>query len=86
MLYMVLLLTFSYRELFVLHLVTRVTSEHLTPKDVVITSGPAQANLAMFLKGQQLCNYSVTTIVTAWAMKTSKYVACEPGGQSFPNT
>ena len=27
-------------------------SEHLTPKDVVITSAPGQAELAMFLKGQ----------------------------------
>ena len=35
----------------------RAASEHLTPKDVVITSGPAQANLVMFLKGQQYMQY-----------------------------
>ena len=41
------------------------TSEHLTPKDVVIMAGPAEANLALFLKGQSTPLRTITVMCSA---------------------
>ena len=49
----------------------RATSEHLTPKDVVITSGPAQTNLVMFLKGQQHSICNITINITLFMIRMS---------------
>ena len=40
-------------------------SEHLTPKDVVITAAPGEADLAMYLKGQRL-NYYLLHCVSVY--------------------
>lgn len=42
------------------------TSEHLTPKDVVITAAPAEASLAMFLKGQPLIANKSTILIRGY--------------------
>ena len=49
-------------------------SEHLTPKDVVITAAPGEADLAMYLKGQIL-RYCLLHCVSEFeAFKEEKFM------------